>query len=261
MAISLDSADAWLREAVRYTAAKDFQVALRYCKQANILAPERADIWTQLGQIYMDLGDHESCYSAVEQAIQLDAQVARAFYLRAWARGAVGDFDGEIADAQMGYHLTPNSPELYYRRLARAYAGKGDYQYALTCCHLVLAFDPHDIQALVNRGGLYRLMRRYDDGIADLERAIALSPNWYVPHYALGLTQIDAKRYQDAIHSFSKALETDPESNWYPRILAFRGYAYELAGRYVEAERDQARARTLNPNVQLYGTLFPRPNP
>lgn len=260
MAISLDSADAWLREAVHYSNAKDFQVALRYCKQANILAPKRADIWAHLGKLQLDLGNIQAGYDAADHAVQLDPTLADGYYVRAWARGSLGDFDGEIADAKEGYRLNPNSPEIYYRRLARAHAGKGDLTYALTCCHLVLAFDPQDTQALINRAGMYRLLQRFNDALADFERVIHLSPHWYVPHYAMGLTLIDAKRYTEAIHAFSKALETDPDSHWYPRILAFRGYAYDLAGQAAEAERDNARAHQLDPNVQLYGPFFSRPS-
>jgi tetratricopeptide (TPR) repeat protein len=254
MAFATDDVDQLLLEVAHHTKAKDFQVALRYCREANSIAPDRADVWAKLGQLYLDLGNVQAGYDAANQAVQLDPLIAEGYYIRAWARGSLGDFDGEIADAQIAYRLQPNSPETYYRRLARAYAGKEDFQYALTCCHLVLAFDPNDTQALVNRSGLYRLLTRYSEASLDLERAITLSPHWYVPHYALGLVQLDAKQYREAVQSFSKALETDPDSQWYPRILAFRGHAYELAGYPAEAERDTLRARQLNPNVWLYGS-------
>lgn len=254
-----NSADTLLREALHHAKSKDFQLALQYCKHANTLAPDRADIWAQVGEFYLELGHFQEGLDAADYAIALDPYLAKAYYVRGWARGSLWDFDGELADAKTGYALNPNSHELYYRRLARAHAGKGEWQYALTCCHLVLAFNPQDVDVLINRGGLYRLLKRYEEAIADFERVIDLAPNWYVPYYALGLVLIDANRYEAAINAFSNALESDPDSHWYPRILAFRAHTYELARQPEKAERDWQRAKAINPDVKLYGPPYPRP--
>jgi tetratricopeptide (TPR) repeat protein len=232
---------------------KAFQSALPQSRRAVELAPDHAAAWTLLSEIYLGLGNHQAGYDAADRAIALQPDFAHAYYLRGWARGNQYDYDGEIADAHMAYQLDASNPSLYYRRLARAHANKGETQYALTCCHLILAFDPNDVDVLINRCGLYRLLKQYTAARLDLERVIDLMPGWYVPYYALGLVQLDAHLYKEAVMAFSQAIATDPDRAGCPRRRAFRAHAHRLNGAADLAERDLARARELDPNVQLYG--------
>lgn len=251
--------DVLYQQALNHLKAKAFQAALAHCRQATELAPQRADIWTTLSEICLELGESEQALTAAQKAIDLNDQLAHAYYMRGRARGNLSDYDGEIADAEKAYGLDNSQPSLYYRRLSRAFAAKGDYAYALTCCRMVLVYEPNDIHVLVNRSGLYLKLQQFTAARLDLEKVIALSPDWYVPHHALGLTYVKTKQFSQAANAFSKALQAEPGNTWYPVILACRAYAYEMLGKNEEAQRDWAEARDLKPDIKLTEAFYPNP--
>ena len=45
-----------------------------------------------------------------------------------------------------------------------------------------------------------------------LRKAVALAPEWYEPHFQLGVVYDDEKRYPDAIREMQKAADIDPDS-------------------------------------------------
>lgn len=249
--------DVLYQQALNHLKAKAFQAALADCQQATELAPQRADIWATLSEICLEVGASEQALTLAQKAIDLNDQLAHAYYMRGRARGDLSDYDGEIADAETAYRLDDSKPSLYYRRLSRAFTAKGDYASALTCCRMVLVYEPNDIHVLVNRSGLYLKLQQFTAARLDLEKVIVLSPDWYVPYYALGLTYVKIKQFSQAANAFSKALQAEPGDTWYPTILACRAYTYEMLGRKEEAQRDWAEARALKPDIKLTEAFYP----
>lgn len=251
--------DVLYQQALNQLNANAFQAALVGCRQAIELAPQRADIWTTLSEIYLEVGESEKALTAAQKAIDLNDQWAHAYYMRGRTRGNLSDYDGEIADAEKAYGLDNSQPSLYYRRLSRAFAAKEDYAYALTYCRMVLVYEPNNIHVLVNRSGLYLALQQFTAARLDLEKVITLSPDWFVPHHALGLTYVKTKEFWRAANEFSKALQAEPGNTWYPVILACRAYTYEMLGMNDEAQRDWAEARALNPDIKLSEAFYPPP--
>ena len=101
------------------------------------------------------------------------------------------------------------------------------------------------IVALERRGVTYRLMKRYDDALVDLDRAIELDHERASASSSRGQAYRLMGRYDDALADFTRAIELDPSSDW---NFADRGYTYQLMGRYDDALADLTRAIELDPS-------------
>ncbi|WP_223265175.1 tetratricopeptide repeat protein [Nostoc sp. 'Peltigera membranacea cyanobiont' 210A] len=100
--------------------------------------------------------------------------------------------------------------------------------------------------ALGWRGQTYRLMKRYEEALQDLNRAIELDPKYDWAIASRGYTYCLMKRYAEALRDFDRAIELDPKFAW---AIANRGYTYRLMERYTEALQDFDRAIELNPKL------------
>jgi tetratricopeptide (TPR) repeat protein len=75
-----------------------------------------------------------------------------------------------------------------------------------------------------------------------LKKAEALSPDWYEPHYQLGVVYEAQKRDADAIREMGRAVDIDPE--FFPAHYRL-AVLYKKAGRKAEAEAEAGSVRRL----------------
>ena len=97
--------------------------------------------------------------------------------------------------------------------------------------------------ALEERGARYRLMRQYDDALADLTRAAELDPSNAWVFVSRGDTYQQMARYDEALADLTRAAELDPSNAW---VFVSRGDTYQQMGRYDEALADLTRAAELD---------------
>ncbi len=107
-----------------------------------------------------------------------------------------------------------------------------------------VAASPDNHHALAYRGELHRWHGRLDEAIADLTAAIALDPAYAVALAHRGVTYRLAGRLDEAIADLTAAITLDPTYAW---AFAYRGVAHQLAGRLDESITDLTAAITLDP--------------
>jgi class 3 adenylate cyclase len=109
-------------------------------------------------------------------------------------------------------------------------------------------------------GGLQALGGRPDDAIANLEKAMRLSPRdsglWYWLT-AMGFAHFGAGRYQEAIAWAERALQLRPDAVWAYRTLAA---SYAQLGRIDEARRALAEETRLEPDLSVTKVRQQNPN-
>ena len=87
--------------------------------------------------------------------------------------------------------------------------------------------------------------RRYDEAIAEAERAIALDPNFPDGYYLMGLIFTFAGRSAEAVDYFKRAMRLDPG---YPGgVLYYLGLAQYCLEQYEEAATALEKSQKLNP--------------
>jgi adenylate cyclase len=85
-------------------------------------------------------------------------------------------------------------------------------------------------------GATYLWQRRYEQAIAEVERAIVLGPNWGSAYTVLGMSLNATGRAAEAISVLEKAIRFNPRGAFFTAgYLTVLGGAYSLTGQYDEA--------------------------
>ncbi|RLE29177.1 hypothetical protein DRJ27_05000, partial [Candidatus Acetothermia bacterium] len=139
--------------------------------------------------------------------------------------------------------------EVYYT-LGGLYWAKKDLEQALehTKQALELARRIGDERLLTGAhnglGIVYSELGRYEDAIAEYERAIELDPKDALPHNGLGNVDDELGRHEDAIAEYERAIELDPK---YAAPHNGLGNVYYELGRHDEAIQAYQKAIELDP--------------
>ncbi len=120
----------------------------------------------------------------------------------------------------------------------------GRYQDALADFDRAIELGPNDAWALASRAQVYQALERYEDALADLDRALELAPDvpWALASRAM--TRGLRESYDEALADFNRAIALAPDD---PSIVAQRGVAYRLMESYEESLADFNRAIELDP--------------
>jgi tetratricopeptide (TPR) repeat protein len=148
------------------------------------------------------------------------------------ARGAVGHMLARVAAKQMGVV----SPQEVRRQLLED---------AVAFYTQLLAVNPRDAQAYLERGQVYRLLGKGDEQLADYEKAVELEPNkaYYRVFPAWYLHTRGQESAERALAHMQRARELEPDTLLYRAWLAL-----------IYAKLDQpGKART---ELQRIGTLL-----
>jgi tetratricopeptide (TPR) repeat protein len=113
-----------------------------------------------------------------------------------------------------------------------------------------IAMDESYPLAHTQLGWLYIVLaKKYEKGIAECERALALDPNGSNAHIWMSITLRFAGRHEEALRFAEQALRLDPRPpSYYLREL---GQAYFHNGRYDEAISALEKALNLTPKDSL----------
>ena len=110
--------------------------------------------------------------------------------------------------------------------------------------------SPFKVRTYNNLGTAYQGAKRYDDALAVYRRAMALDPTVSLHAYGnIGNVYLDKEEYERAADLFTRILAID--ANDYQSNVG-RGKANYARGRYAESLADFDRAISLAPSVSRY---------
>jgi tetratricopeptide (TPR) repeat protein len=153
---------------------------------------------------------------------------------------------GEVPGARLGKllaRLAPD-PEALQRMLGELITQVGALAGTFTETPSIPSFSG---PALVIRGETYRRMERYDEALADFDRAIELDPGNAEAFGDRAVIYLMMERYDEALADFDRAIELDPSD---AEVIGNRGETYRRMERYDEALADFDRAIELDPNYR-----------
>jgi Tfp pilus assembly protein PilF len=151
--------------------------------------------------------------------------------------------EASMADAQ--------TRNLQGQALARA--GKTDQ--ALAAFDEAVGIDPHNADALYNRGLLYQGEKQHQRAIDDFTAASGLTPQRAEPLLGRALSYLALDRIKEAAADLDEAAQADPRN---AQIWTTRGLAYERLGDKTKAAGSYARAINLRPKDEAAQNGFGR---
>jgi len=119
------------------------------------------------------------------------------------------------------------------------------YDEALADFNRAIELDPEDARVIADRGEIYMLMERDDDALTDLSHAIEIEPDNAIMIVKRGVIYQLRKQYDDAVTDFNRAIELQPD---YVPMIAIRGETYRLMEQYEKALADFNQAIELEPD-------------
>ncbi len=174
---------------ITYSHQEDLNIAERMYQKAIELAPEFSPAYSELAQLYTEMyweGNDET-------NILLDS-----------ARALI----------DIALKLSPGSPESYQALGWYYYHGLRNFDSALIAFGKVLELQPNNVLAIASIAWVERRQGKWDKATEDMLRAVQLAPRESMFHLELANMYINTRRFQNAIASYTKAIDLEPGYPW-----------------------------------------------
>jgi tetratricopeptide (TPR) repeat protein len=217
-AIALDpnNADSYFVQANVLNNASRSEEALRMLSQGMRLNPRYSPIYLEeLGKAYLELGRHAEAIATLQEATSRSPTSANVYDL--------------LALNYLWQWLSQESP------------ANQTLEPALTAAQRALALNDSYVSRVV-LGDVYLYQHRYDQALAEMERAVAVAPTEAFSYTALAMVLSCMGISEDALQAATQACQLESRSI-FPYASSGRvGGAYTVAGRYEEARAALQRA-------------------
>jgi len=144
------------------------------------------------------------------RAIRLAPGNALYFHLRGVAYAWKRERERAIADARKAVELEPTRAE-FHAGLGNAYICerglRDDHERAIECLTQAIALDAHNADYHARRGRSFWLMGKFDQALADYDRAIHLDSANASVYYARGILKRECGEPQAALRDLQVAAE------------------------------------------------------
>jgi serine/threonine protein kinase/tetratricopeptide (TPR) repeat protein len=201
--------------------AHDFDAAIRNLENATKIDPNFALAMLHLGHAQKLAGNRAAAKETFAKAMAL--------------RDRTGEYERMLIEAY--HHLIV----------------EGDRQKASESFEQLLVRYPRDREALLALTDIYRDLKQYDRSIEYGKRALAIDPHLGEVWNAMGYTYLLKHDHVNAIDSFKRYAEAEPDS---PNPYDSLGDTYTEAGLYDEALAAYQRSFEIQPNFYDYSALW-----
>jgi adenylate cyclase len=198
-----------------------------------------------------------------EKAIELDPHLTWAFAGLSmthwrdatfqWTDSRTRSVAESLRAAERSVELDDDDPHALLA-LGHAYSLTGQWEEQLAACEAAIRLDPSLAWGHYSRAGpLIIKMRRPDEAIASLEKAMRLSPHdprTHAFYNGIGMAHFGAARYAEAVEWGQKSLQRNPE---FPLPHTLIAASYAQLGRIEEARSALQKRLRLQTNLSLAG--------
>ena len=192
-----------------------------------------------------------------EKAIELDSEFAAAYaqlgrthlrgYSHMWSQDPKG-LNRAFDLAQKARDLDDTLPEAYFV-FGQVYYYERQHEQAIAQLEKAITLSPNYADAVAELGDVLSFAGRPEEAIGLIEKAMRFNPtppSWYLDN--LGRAYLLTEQYEEAIASFKRVLSRNPDY-WVSHVYLAASYAN--LGRQKEAQAVVAELQRINPMVSL----------
>lgn len=187
----------------------DVDGAVADSRRALELQPGLTDAHLVLGTGYFDQKKYGLALAEYDRYLAAVPDNFHGWSNRAAAYLKTGNLSAARADIDRALALNLNDPELLENRIVIAREAE-DRQTVIRDCTFLIEHFPPKATWLMERGKALGAETRLAESLADLKRAVELSPTADT-YYFRGVTQYFLEQYTAAIEDFSQSLTLDPD--------------------------------------------------
>ncbi len=192
---------------------KDFQGALELIDKAIAMDSFYAEAFVKRAHVGLDLKDYNNVIKDCNKALALDKNTTDAWIYRGWAYYYEQNYQVAIEDYSAALAL--KSSEAIYCQRAVTYYRMKDYGSAMKDLDIVIKQNVKNEYAYYLKGAIYFEQRNYEMALVNINQALALGSQDVNIYLFQGESLVYLKKEKQAMASFDKAIETDPQ-NGYP---------------------------------------------
>ena len=216
-------------------------------KKAISINPKSTEAHMKLSELYLYLKAYPSCLSEANEALKIDKNIAKAYFLKGFAYKETGDTSKAISSFQTAVEIKSEYYDAYIQ-LGNIEAAR-KHKIALQYYNNALRLQPNSTEALYNRGLLFQNMGELDRAVIDYTFILKIDNRYADAHYNLGYIDLAyMKDYKSAITHFTDVIRINSQS---AEAYYNRGVAFELSGDNTSAEKDYRQALSIVPTFKL----------
>lgn len=220
--------------------AFSFPVQGEVSEYDSSLAPESSDYYGYNGWFLMNSGDFEGAIPFYDLALEIDGDNVEYLSERGFCNFSISRLESAIDDLTAALELDSLRID-DYEILGRAHSENGNLNesYYWFTLGIELSHDAEELSALyLYRARCYRLAGDYESAHSDLNQAIYYNPSTPYPHSRKGELYYLSMRDEDAVESFSKAIELGITDGYLTDVLFQRALSYMEMKEYDAAVAD-----------------------
>jgi len=174
---------------------------------------------------------HTQTREWARRALELDDTLAEAHAALAWIEMTDWNWMGAEQEFRRAIELNPNLPvaRTWY---AQFLSCMRRFEESLAQAEIARRLDPVSPDTSVHSAEPYLNAGRVDEAIESYRKVLELEPNYHIAHHNLARAYIEKKMYQQAIEELEKAMALGGRDSLSLGVLA---HAYGKAGRRQEA--------------------------
>lgn len=174
-------------------------------------AQEITDANTALaeGTRLFDIGDTDKAIELLNRAVELDPNLAEAYFKLGVAYSLVETRDASIVESQVEQTPTPSRARSNEQKTNSEKA----FEKAVDAYKKHVEANPNDDVAYFNLGRAYNKLNDDEDAAQALRQAVKIKPEDTEYQTELGAILIKLAQYREAIPPLKKAIDLDPENS------------------------------------------------
>lgn len=206
------SVEALLLTAAARARADDPAAARELLRSARRLAPARADVLKEFGDVARLAGDVDGAIAAYRNALDLDHDFAVVHYELARLLAERGEPAKAEESLLAALEAVPTYVEAMLA-LANVRRRFGRVEAALPPLVELLRRDPYNIDALLSLSEVLLELDRHDDAAISIDRVLRFDPRHVLALFLKGQLLADRHRYRDAISTWQRVVELEPDGD------------------------------------------------
>jgi tetratricopeptide (TPR) repeat protein len=239
---------------------KRYDEAMKSFDRASELDDSSVLVWHGKGEILQIRKRYDEAMACYEKAIELDNSFSLPWYkkgeiclLKDRYDEAIRCFHKAIKHAEGGIMIIDDSSvKSAWENIRGSWKQKAlllynlrKYDESLDCLNKALELDPNDSAVWAAKGRVLNDLKKYNEAIRCFDKLLQLDPNHAGGWNNKGVALLDSGRYEEAIKCYDKAIQINPnvDATW-----CNKGIALFKIGRYEEAMKFLDKTLNINPN-------------
>ena len=223
-----------------------FAEAIPYLERTVQRFPNNHELVYALGMAGIQARQVEKARAAFGHMFRVAPDSAAANLLTAQMMVRAGMEECADAELKVAVGKDPRLPQANFL-LAQNAIYKTRYDEGIALLEKELAINPNNAMAYYKLGDALTRQLKWDEAIVQLQKSVWLNPFYSGPYILLGKSYLKKKQLPNAEGMLKRAIQFDPNNKSAHYIL---GQVYQQSGRAEDAKREFALAEKLQGNLE-----------